>query len=156
MIDTPHLTTTAGQHTAIIHLQIPMAEMMKVFGPTTQELIAAITAQGISPAGPVFAHHLDLTGIPERFDFELSVPVATPVTAAGRMRPGIWPVQRVARTLYCGGYEGLPEAWGEFMDWIAAEGHKPAEDLYEAYVTGPHSDPDPGTWTTELTRPLLA
>jgi hypothetical protein len=40
------------------------------------------------------------------------------------------------------------------MGWITAEGHAPAGDLWESYVTGPHSSPDPTTWQTELTRPL--
>ena len=34
--------------------------------------------------------------------------------------------------------------------------HATAPDLYECYVTGPHSSPDPAEWRTEFTRPLLA
>lgn len=40
------------------------------------------------------------------------------------------------------------------MDWIAASGHTPAEDLWERYAAGPESSPDPATWRTELIRPL--
>lgn len=72
--------------------------------------------------------------------------------------PGLleeWPAMKAATTTYCGPYEGLPQAWGEFMGWIKAQGLKPAMDLYECYVTGPHSGPDPSTWRTELIRPLL-
>jgi len=160
MIDTPHITMTTAQHTALIHLKVSLDEMMQVFGPTVGELIAAVTAQGIAPAGPVFAHHLkiehDTAGVPAHFDFELSVPVVTPVLPAGRMKPGQWSSMKVARTIHHGPYEGLPDAWGEFMDWLQAEGLTPAPDLYESYVTGPHSDPDPKMWRTELTRPLLA
>lgn len=50
-------------------------------------------------------------------------------------------------------YEGLGAAWGEFGAWIAAQGHTPAPDLWESYVTGPESSPDPATWRTELTQP---
>lgn len=53
---------------------------------------------------------------PGIFDFELGVPVASP---------------------------------------IAADGHTPAPDFWESYVTGPESNPDPATWRTELNRPLL-
>lgn len=153
MIDTPHITETFRQDTAIIHLTILRAEMMTVFGPAVEELIATITAQGQVPAGPVFTHHLRIT--PERFDFELSVPVSKPVVAAGRVQPSAWPAMQVARTIYHGPYEGLPDAWGEFMDWMDAQGHKPAEDLWECYVAGPHSDPDPANYRTELNRPLI-
>ena len=61
-----------------------------------------------------------------------------------------------ARTYYHGPYEGLGGAWGEFSDWIAANGLRPAPDLWESYVTGPESSPDPANWRTELIRPLLA
>ena len=44
---------------------------------------------------------------------------------------------KVGETVYRGPYEGLGEAWGEFMDWIAANAHSPAEDLYETYLVGP-------------------
>jgi effector-binding domain-containing protein len=152
MIDTPRLIQTIAQHTAFIHLSVTCEEMQHLFGPTIGELMAALGAQGVAPAGPVFAHHLRCPD--ETFDFELGVPVAAPVTAAGRLEPGIWPAQLAARTSYSGPYERLPDAWGEFTDWISAHGHQPADDLYEAYVTGPHSSPDPANWRTELTRPL--
>jgi hypothetical protein len=42
---------------------------------------------------------------------------------------------------------------GEFRDWIAANGQKPAPDLWEIYLSGPESSPDPATWRTELNRP---
>ena len=154
MIDPPRILETTAQHTAFIHLVVSHEEMRQVFGPTIGELIAAVLAQGIQPSGPVFTHHLRRPT--DTFDFELSVPVATPVAATGRVRPGEWPAMRVARTVYHGPYEGLPEAWGGFMDWIEAHGHTPAEDLWECYLTGPHSSPDPADWRTELNRPLAS
>ncbi len=57
-------------------------------------------------------------------------------------------------TVYHGPYEGLGPAWAEFDAWIAAERHAPASDLWECYVAGPESNPDPATWRTELNRPL--
>jgi len=153
MIDTPQITQTTAQLTAIIHLTIPREEMQNVFGPGIGELMATIAAQGIEPAGPVFTHHLKIT--PESFDFELSVPVSRPVVARGRVKPSQWPAMKVARTVYHGPYEGLPAAWGKFMGWIEAEGHKPAPDLWECYMTHPDSNPDPATWRTELNRPLI-
>ena len=38
---------------------------------------------------------------------------------------------------------------------VAAGGHTPAPDLWECYVAGPESGPDPAAWRTELNRPLL-
>jgi effector-binding domain-containing protein len=152
MLDTPQIIQTSAQLTATIRLTIPRDEIRNVMGPGIGELMAAVAAQGISPAGPWFKHHLRMD--PDIFDFEISVPVTAPVTAVGRVRPGQLPAAKVARTVYHGGYEGLGAAWGEFDAWIEAEGHTPGSDLWECYVAGPETNPDPATWRTELNRPL--
>ena len=153
MIDRPQIVQTTARPTALIHLTISRSEMQKVMGPTLKELMAALAAQGIAPAGPWFTHHLRME--PGSFDFEVSMPVATPIVAVGRVQPGEWPVTRVARTVYHGGYEGLGGGWSELMAWITAEGHSPRPDLWECYLAGPESGSDPAGWRTELSRPLL-
>ena len=153
MIDTPRIVPTAAQLTAFIHLTVPREEIGNVMGPGISEVRAAIAAQGIEPAGPWFTRHLRMD--PDTFDFEICVPVTTPVVATGRVKPGQLRAATVARTVYHGPYEGLGAAWGEFMEWIAAEGLTPAPDLWERYVAGPESNPDPATWRTELNRPVI-
>jgi effector-binding domain-containing protein len=152
MIDTPEIAQTQTQLAAVIRLTIPRREIQSVMGPAIGEVIAAVTAQGIGPAGPVFSHHFRMD--PETFDFEVGVPVRAPVTATGRVKPGQLPATKVARTVYHGGYECLGAAWGEFKSWIAAQGHTAAPSLWECYLTGPESGPDPAQWRTELNQPL--
>lgn len=153
MIDAPQIAQTEARHTAVIHLTIPREEMRNVMRPGLDELMKAIAQQGIAPAGPWFTHHLRMS--PAAFDFEISVPVGSPVAAAGRVKPSRLPGTTVARTVYRGPYEGLGAAWGELDAWVRASGRAPAEDLWECYVAGPESGPDPSTWRTELNRPLL-
>jgi effector-binding domain-containing protein len=153
MIDPPHLTETAAQPAAVIHLTIPRSEIQQAMGPAIGEVLSALAAQGIAPAGPVFSHHFRMS--PDVFDFEVGVPVAKTVAATGRVKPGQLPAAKVARTVYHGPYEGLGTAWGEFGKWIAANGHQPAPNVWECYVAGPESSPDPANWRTELNRPLL-
>ncbi|MGH7646219.1 MAG: GyrI-like domain-containing protein [Gemmatimonadales bacterium] len=152
MLDKPQIVRTDAQPTAIIRLTIPRAKIREVMGPGIAELMAAVAAQGVAPAGPVFSHHLRMD--PEIFDFEIGVPVTGPISAAGRVKAGQLPPATVARTVYRGPYEGLGAAWAEFDGWITAEGHMPAPDLWECYVAGPESNADPATWRTELNRPL--
>ena len=152
MLEKPEIVQTAAQSTAALRLTIPRAEIQNVIGPGYREVMAAVAAQGIAPAGPIFSHHFRMD--PDTFDFEIGVPVSTPVAAAGRVKPGRLPAATVARTVYRGRYEGLSAAWGEFMTWIAAQGHTPAPDLWEIYVAGPESSPDPADWRTELNRPI--
>jgi effector-binding domain-containing protein len=152
MIDPPRIVHTAAQPTAVIHITIPREEIRQVMGPGRQELMAAVAAQGIAPAGPWFSHHLKMD--PRTFDFEIGVPVTTPIAAAGRVQPAQLPAATVARTVYHGAYEGLAAAWGDLTSWVAAEGHEPGPDLWECYVAGPESSSDPANWRTELNRPL--
>ena len=152
MLDTPRITQTTTQLTAVIHLTIPREEIQNVMGPGISELMATIADQGIKPTGPWFDHHLKMAE--DTWDFEISVPVSAPVVAAGRVKPSQWPAMKVARTVYHGPYEGLGDTWGEFLDWITANGHTPAPDLYQCYVAGPESSPDPANWRTELTKPV--
>jgi effector-binding domain-containing protein len=152
MLDKPRIVQTDAQLTAIIRLTIPRTEIRNVMGPAIAEVMAAVAAQGIAAAGPVFSHHLRME--PDTFHFEIGVPVKRAVGTAGRVKASQLPAATVARTVYHGDYEGLGLAWGEFGAWIAAEGHTPAPDLWECYVAGPESSPDPATWRTELNRPL--
>ena len=152
MISTPQVIQTTAHEAAVIHLTIPRSEMMAAFGPAVGELMRTLAAQGVKPVGAVFAHHLRMT--PETFDFELGVEVAAPVKATGRVKPSQLPAARVARTVYSGGYEGLPDAWGEFTAWMKAEGLTQAENLWEVYSAGPQSSSNPEDWRTELNRPL--
>jgi effector-binding domain-containing protein len=114
--------------------------------------MSTIAAQGITPTGPIFSHHFRMD--PAIFDFEIGIPVSKPVSPAGRVKPGTLPAAMVARTVYRGPYEGLGPAWGEFSEWIKGEGLKPAENLWECYLVGPESGPDPSNWCTELNRPV--
>jgi effector-binding domain-containing protein len=152
MLDDPQIVRTDPKIAAIIRLTIPRSEIRNVMGPGIAELMAAVAAQGIAAAGPIFSHHLRMD--PDTFDFEIGVPVSAPISAAGRVRAGQLPAARVARTVYHGPYEGLAAAWAEFDAWIAAERYAAAPDLWECYLSGPDSDPDPAAWRTELNRPL--
>ena len=154
MLDKPALVQTSAQIAAVIHVTVPRDQIQEVMEPAIKEVIGAATAQGIGPIGPVFAHHFEMK--PGIFNFEVGVPVSAPVKPVGRVKAGELPAAKVMRTVYTGPYEGLGEAWSEFMDFIEASGHQPAEDLWERYLTDPNANPDMSTHQTELNRPLLA
>lgn len=152
MLESPKIIQTQAQQTAVIRLTVPRDEIRQVMGPGIKEVNATVAAQGIEPAGPWFSHHFKMD--PKVFDFELGVPVPTPVTPQGRVQPGELPATRAVQAVYVGSYEGLAAAWGEFDAWIAEQGLTPAAGLWECYARGPESTDDPGSFRTELYRPL--
>lgn len=89
-----------------------------------------------------FAHHFKTTD--EAFDFDICVPVSAPVTAVGRLRSWQRPAIKVLR-----------DARHDFSLWVVADGHETADDLYECYLVGPESSPEPTDWRTELSRPAI-
>ena len=134
MLDTPQVMETADQLTTCISLVVLRAEIQAVMGPTIRE-VYALAEQGHAPAGPWFTHHRRRPS--DTFDFDVCVPVSTPVAAAGRVKPGRLPAARLARAVYSGPYEGLDAALGEFCNWIEANGYTPREDFWECYLVGP-------------------
>ena len=152
MLETPEIVVSEAERTAVIHLTVPRAEIGKVMGPAIGEVMSTVAAQAVGPTGPVYSYHPRMD--PDVFDFDVGVPVGGPVEPAGRVRPGELPAVRVARAVYVGPYEGLGAAWGELDAWMRENGHTPAPGLWERYLAGPESDPDPASWRTELNHPV--
>lgn len=153
MIETPEITTTKPLRTAVIRFEIPKDQIQHVMGPGMQELFATVGAQNVAPVGPAFSHHFRIDA--DVWDFEIGVPVETPIEPAGRVVPGELPATKVARSVYRGGYEGLGLAWGELDGWIREQGRTAAQGLWEFYTAGPETGSDESQYRTELNRPLV-
>ena len=152
MIDAIQIIDTQPQQAAVIRFHIPQKELPAVMPQAVRELLAVLSTQGITPAGPLFNHYLSMVG--GKFEFETGFPVDKPVTSAGRVVPGTLPSTKVARAVYTGPYDQLHHVWAEFGDRVLAGGHSPGPGLWESYVYGPESSPDPATWRTELNQPI--
>jgi effector-binding domain-containing protein len=148
MITTPRLVETDATPAAVIHLSLYRNEMQREMGPAIHEVIDAVMNQGVGPAGPVFANHARFD--PEWFDFEVGVPTNADFSQAGRVQPGELPAVRVVQTTYRGPYEGLPEAWQQFSEWIRENEIQTADGFREVYSKGPESSDNPDEWETEL------
>jgi len=153
MIDPPRITQSVALTTAVIPLKIQFADMPKHVGPAIGELMKAVAAQDVGPAGPwfirLFAKPTDV------IDCEVAVPVRAPVKPTGRVKPSTLPSATVARTVHHGGYEGLHAAWTEFAAWAAKSGRRPRGDQWDVYVVGPETSKNPADWRTELNLALV-
>lgn len=152
MIDHPEIIQTSELITAVIHLTVPRAQIASVMGPAIAEIISAITAQGATLIGPCYSYHLQRPS--DVFDFEVGFPVNQPISPVGRVKMSQLPATKVVRTTYCGAYEGLGAAWGEFCAWINSNKLDTQDSLWESYLSGPESSADPALWRTELNCPL--
>ena len=152
MIDTPKQVQTKELQTAVIPFKIKREEMMTVFGPAVEELLKVLKGQGITPASSVFCRHHKME--PGTFDFEMGFVVEGMVKPSGRVVLSRLPATKVMRTVYRGGYEGLPGAWGEFDAWMKKEGVQQGAEVWELYDKGPQTTPDASQWETVLSKPV--
>ena len=152
MIDTPRIVQSPQQRTAAIHVTIPRSEIQQAFPPAVNQLISVLREQGIGPTGPLLGYHLKMPG--NVFDFEIALPVDGQVKSSGRVAASEVPAFKVARSVYRGPMEGLGSAWGELRNWVEANGHVGKPLMWESYLIGPDSEPDPSKWQTQLNWPL--
>lgn len=152
MISATEIVTLPAQPTAMIAILTPASAIREVMGAGLTELHAALKTQGIAQTGPWFTHHKRPPT--DSFDFEIHLPIASPITETGRVRKGERPEMKVARTIYSGGYEGLGNAWGQFLDALSTQGIRTRPDLWEVYAAGPESGPDTTAYRTELIKPI--
>ena len=97
MLDTPYLTQSAEEATATVRITVPRSEIRQVMKPGPAELMSTVATQGIASTGPRFSHHSNMD--PEFFDFEISVPVTTPIRPSGRVQAGVMTSVGVARAV---------------------------------------------------------
>jgi effector-binding domain-containing protein len=152
MIDQPEIVQSPRQQTAAIHVTIPRAEIQQAFPPAVHELIKVLQEQGIAPAGPLLSYHLKVPS--DVFDFEIAFPVGQEVKPSGRVFASEVPAMTVARTVYRGPMEGLGLAWGELCNWMSDNKHTTRPVMWESYLVGPDSTPDPKAWQTQLNWPI--
>jgi effector-binding domain-containing protein len=158
MIETPEIVQLQRLTAAVIHITCPREKIQTEVAPAIKEILAALAAVGQRPIGPMFMHHLTMSGL--HFDVEVGFPISAPLQASGRVKPSELPAARVARTIYQGLYEGLFSAWDEFGKRLVDEKLvepsvlAPIKTLWERYLVGPEATSDPRQWRTELNLPL--
>ncbi len=148
MITTPQLITTREIPTAVIPLKIPCQDMGKHMDPAIQEVIKAITGQGIAIAGPMFSYHKRRPS--DSFDFEVGFPVGNTIKEAGRVVNSKLPAVKVVRSVYQGPYEQLGKAWGTLEQWVRGKQLNETGRFWESYLNNPTEVKDPKDYLTEL------
>lgn len=147
------LTDLPEQPALTRRARLPVQQLRSFFDSTYGAIWSALQAQGVAVAGEPFAAY---RGMPsDMVDIEAGFPVAAAVEATGAMQASSLPACRAAVAVHVGPYEGLGDTWGSLVEWVRAQGLRPAGDLFwEIYLSDPSSQPDPATWRTRLVIPV--
>jgi effector-binding domain-containing protein len=155
----PQIQERAAQHYAAIPMTVPMDGLSSAVDSAFPELFGWLASQGITPAGPPLIRYLviDMAG---ELQIEMAVPIAAPITASGRIQPGILPEGRYAVLRHTGPYDGLVASNAALLRW--AQEHGIAFDTWdtargsawrsraEHYLTDPSQEPDPVKLETDV------
>lgn len=150
----PTYTQAAAIPTVVVkRTDFPLAEMGALFDSTFGAMFPALAERGITPTGAAFSLHHRMPS--DTTDLEVGLPVSAPlgerVTVGGvTLEDSELPAGSVAHVTYVGGYEGIGDAWGQFMGAIVASGRAPVFPFWEVYTTQPTPDLDPATLHTDL------
>jgi effector-binding domain-containing protein len=140
---------------------LPATVTMETFPSTADaafpELFGWLQANGMTPAGAPFIryHVIDMDA---ELEIEFGIPVAAPVHASGRVRPGLLPEGRYATLTHTGPYNELVAANAALQDWAREQGitlesspdGRRFAGRVEHYLTDPAAEPDPAKWETDV------
>lgn len=142
----------APQATAGVREQVPLGDLTAFFERAFPLVTAELERQGVAPAGPPFAHYHGMPGA--TVDVEAGFPVAAVIAHHDGVEPGSLPGGMTARALHVGPYDTLELTYAEVAEAVQGRGGSLAEEMWESYLDGPDTEPDPGAWRTLVTCPL--
>lgn len=148
-VDTAEVTTAVVKAAGY-----PMAELRTLFDTAFSGLFPVLGQRGVHPAGPAFA--LYHRAPDDTVDIEVGVPIEADLGEPAELdgdfvvEQSRIPAGRVAAISHLGGYEGLGQAWDDFMAAVGSSGATPQLPFWEVYVTEPSPEADPATMRTDL------
>jgi effector-binding domain-containing protein len=115
-------------------------------------IMAALSAQGIYPAGPPVAVYHSWT------DTSVDTEIAFPVSGDFVEREGVMaselPGERALSTVYVGPYDQMHAAYEVIKQYAGENGLELGKVMWERYFTDPHLEPDLSKHVTHIYWPL--
>ncbi|TFD87962.1 AraC family transcriptional regulator [Cryobacterium lactosi] len=135
-----------------VHERVKMADLTEYFGRAFEKSAAALAEQGLAPAGPPLAlYH----GMPtDTVDVTAGFPVAGAAHGSADVVVTELPAGEAITSIYTGPYDGMTRTYDQIAAWLQEQDLTTGADMWEEYLTGPDSDPDPATWQTRIVFPL--
>jgi DNA-binding transcriptional MerR regulator len=162
LLDQPQDTNLSIEHryvaatpAALITDIVDTAHVVAWFRGAIGELAATLSAQGISPAGPVggiFDAALLNEGEGQVTIFLPSDPLPQPV---GRVSTAIIPPAELAMTVHFGSNTEVDRTYGALAAYVTKHALAVDGPIREYYLVGPSDTPDESLWQTEVGWPIF-
>jgi GyrI-like small molecule binding domain len=139
------IVTVERRLTAVVKVQVPMAEIPRAERSARAKLDAALSSLDVGPLGQAFT--LWRPPVDGRLYMEPGVLVARTFEPLGEVVPSALPAGRAAYFLHVGPYEGIPGAWNTLFAWCSEEKLELAGTNWQIYGD---DDENPARLTTTL------
>ncbi|HEX5332679.1 MAG TPA: GyrI-like domain-containing protein [Cellulomonas sp.] len=130
---------------------VPMTRFQEFFGRAFGVAAADLGRQGAAPAGPPVA--LYRGPVTTTVDVTAGFPVGQPVTPGPGVVTATLPGGPTVEAVHTGSYDSLPTTYAEVTAFIAEQGLTPEGEMWEEYLVGPDTEPDPSRWQTRVVFP---
>lgn len=129
-----------------------MSEMSDFMGRAFGTAAAELGKQGAFPAGPAISMY---HGMPtDTVDVTAGFPAPRPITPTPGVVVETLPGGPAIEAIHTGPYDTLTQTYGELNAWLAEQKLDLATDMWEEYLVGPDTEPDPAKWQTRIVFPL--
>jgi effector-binding domain-containing protein len=122
---------------------------MEYLGGVFREVMEAIEAQGLHPAGMPFGRYLPTA---DGFEVEAGFPTSAAVAPTGRVVASSIPGGPAVQVLHRGSYGEIRAAYEAAEAWLVDNHWEPAGPPWETYLDGPEV-PEPRTVVSLPCRP---
>lgn len=142
----------ASQPVLVVERRVKPSEIATTLAEVPGLVFQHVQRAGVAFAGMPFTRYVDWG--PGMMTIQAGMPIATPGTGEGEVRPETLPGGTVATTVHTGAYDKLTEAHAAVEVWIEEQGFRSAGAPWEVYVTDPADYPNPADWQTEIFWPI--
>lgn len=159
MTTSPIVDYREEQPYAAIRACVAGDDIPALLPPLVPEVIAWLSMNHITPAGPPFFRYLSMDA-DRRFLVDVGMPVQQAIAADGRIVAGAFPAGSYASVTHTGDFRHLREAHMLLEDWMDKAGlndktESPAGSITwkgrtEFYLSDPKLEPNPEVWRTEI------
>jgi DNA-binding transcriptional MerR regulator len=146
------LRSVAARTVAGIEDVIDQEDMLSWYDEAMAELDAAV--DGLPPLGPPGGHYANDLFTHGRGTVLVYRPVADP-PGRGRVRPVDLPPAELAVVVHPGPHDDIDVTYGRLGAWVVEHALAVDGPVHETYLAGPHDDPDPAAWRTEIGWPVF-
>lgn len=145
-------TTLQRRHILGVRDDVALAELPQFFGRAFQTASAALDEEGAHPSGPPVA--LYYGGDEPALDVVAGFPFTGTVTPPPGTVVVDLPAGDAVEAVHVGPYADIDATYRGLSEWMAEQHLVPADVMWEEYLAGPETGPDPSTWRTRVVYPI--